>query len=79
MVRFYALILLGLMGLSYAQMSGVLPTSETGIEADWISLGLISIFFLLLFTIYKYSKNTEYEYGRARQRDDADSELSNKK
>jgi hypothetical protein len=79
MTKFYALILFGLMGLSYGQMTGVLPSSETGVEADWISIGLILIFFILLFTIYRYSKNKDHEYGRARQRDEVDSELSNKK
>lgn len=78
MIKFYVLILLGLMSLSYGQMIGVLPYREPGIEVDWISLGLISAFFLLLFTIYRHSKNTEYECGRARQRDDVDRELSNK-
>lgn len=79
MIKFYALILFALMGLSYGQMTGVLPSREPGIEADWIGLGLILIFFLLLFTIYRYSKNTECEYGRSRQRDEVDSELTNRK
>ena len=47
MIKFYALILLALMGLSYGQMTGVLPSREPGIEADWIGLGLILIFFSL--------------------------------
>lgn len=78
MIKFYIFVLLSLIGLSYGQMTGILPSSEPGIEADWISLGLISLFFIFLFTIYRHSRDTECEYGRARQRDDADSELSNK-
>lgn len=79
MIKFYACILFGLMGLSYAQMTGVIPSSETGVEADWISLGLISIFFLLLLTVYKHSKNSKQKYGRGRQQDEADAELLNRK
>lgn len=79
MIKFYTVLLISLMGLAYAQMTGVLPSSDSGVEADWISLSLILIFFILLFSIYRYSKNSEYEYGRSRQRDAADDELSNKK
>ncbi len=79
MIKFYALILLSLMGLSYGQITGVFPYIEPGVEADWISLVLILIYFLLLFTIYRCSKNTECEYGRSRQRDEVDSEQSNNK
>ena len=79
MIKVYLSALCLLMGFAYWQIVGIVPSSDSGIEADWISLGLVSMFFLLLFTIYKHSRNQKNEISESRQRAEVNSEMSERR
>jgi hypothetical protein len=77
MIRLYAAALFSILVISYGEITSVLPSNDLGVEEDWIGFGLISIFFLLLFALYKNSKNKVLEYEQSRQREEVDTELKN--
>ena len=78
MTKFFLFIFLSVLGLAYGQMAGVLPTSNSEAEADWISIGLILCFFLFLFTIYRNSNSANDDLSQSRQRDEVQREISEK-
>lgn len=78
MTKFFLFIFLSVLSLAYGQMAGVLPTSNSEAEADWISIGLILCFFLFLFTICRNSNSANDDLSQSRQRDEVQREISEK-
>ena len=76
MAKFFLFIFIALLGIAYGQIAGVLPTSNSEAEADWISIGLILCFFLFLFVIFKHSNIANDDVSKSRCRDEVLHEMS---
>ena len=79
MTKFFTFIFVMVMSIAYGQMSGILPTNYSEFAVDWICIGLILCFFLLLFTINKYSHDSNDEFNLSRQKNEVQHELFEKK
>ena len=77
MIRLYAAALLSILVVSYGEITSDLPSDDLWVEEDWIGFGLILIFFVFLFALYKNSKNKELEYEQSRQQEEVDTEMKN--
>ena len=78
MNTFFIFLFIFVIGIAYGQMIGVLPTSNSEAEVDWISIGLVFCFFLLLFIVYKRFDNADNDLEHSRQRDEVQHEISEK-
>lgn len=78
MTKLFLLLFISVLSLAYGQMAGVLPTSNSETEADWISIVLIIGYFLFLFIIYKNSNGVNDDLSQSRQREELQREMSEK-
>ena len=76
MTKFFLIVFIVVLSLAYGQIAGVLPTSNAEAEADWISIGLILLFFLFLFVIFKHSTLVNDDVSQSRCRDEVLHEIS---
>ena len=78
MNNYFIFLLIFIVSKAHSQLNGAPQMSSAGLETDWLSIGLILIFFFFLIVIYKSYHSGVESGNHSRQKNEVESELIEK-